>query len=77
VEDTLDVIAVEGVTTLILQPIGFLCDHVEILFDVDILFRGVAAEKGIRLERPVSLNDSLTLAKAVAELARAGLAKLA
>jgi ferrochelatase len=76
VEDTLESIAAEGVTTLILQPIGFLCDHVEILFDVDILFRGVAAEKGIRLERPASLNNSQTLAKAVAELAREGLAKL-
>ena len=76
VEDTLDAIAAEGAKTLILQPIGFLCDHVEILYDVDILFRGVAAEKGIRLERPPSLNDSLTLAKAVADLARQSLAKL-
>jgi ferrochelatase len=76
VEDTLASIAAEGVKTLILQPIGFLCDHVEILFDVDILFRGVAAAKGIRLERPPSLNDSPTLAKAVADLARQGLAKL-
>jgi len=75
VESTLDAISAEGVKTLILQPIGFLCDHVEILFDVDILFRGVAAEKGIRLERPPSLNDSQTLAKAVADLAREGLAK--
>ena len=76
VENTLDSIAAEGVKTLILQPIGFLCDHVEILFDIDILFRGAAAEKGIRLERPLSLNDSPILAKAVADLARQGLAKL-
>ena len=34
VEETLDPIAAEGVKTLILQPIGFLCDHVEILYDV-------------------------------------------
>ena len=53
----------------VLQPIGFLCDHVEILFDVDSLFRDYAAESGIRLERPESLNDSPTLAKAVADLA--------
>lgn len=31
VESTLDAIAAEGIKTLILQPIGFLCDHVEIL----------------------------------------------
>ena len=62
--------------TLLLQPIGFLCDHVEILYDVDIAFREHAAKLGIRLERPESLNGSPTLAKAVADLARQGLARL-
>jgi ferrochelatase len=75
VEQTLDSVAAAGVKTLLLQPIGFLCDHVEILFDVDILFRGYAAERGIRLERPESLNASPTLAAAIADLARKGLAR--
>jgi ferrochelatase len=76
VEETLDKIASEGVTALILQPIGFLCDHVEILFDVDILFREYASKKQIRLERPESLNASEILAGAVADLARKGLGRL-
>ncbi len=76
VESTLDSIAAEGVKTLVLQPIGFLCDHVEILFDVDRLFREYAANIGIRLERPESLNASPTLALAVADLSRKGLARL-
>ncbi len=76
VESTLDAIAAEGVKALILQPIGFLCDHVEILFDVDILFREYAAKLGVQLERPESLNDSPILAGAVADLARQGLARL-
>jgi ferrochelatase len=76
VESTLDAVAATGVKTLILQPIGFLCDHVEILYDVDILFRGYAAKLGIRLERPESLNASVTLARAIADLARQGLARL-
>ena len=76
VEETLDKIASEGVTALILQPIGFLCDHVEILFDVDILFRKYASKKQIRLERPESLNASQTLARAVADLAGNGLRRL-
>jgi ferrochelatase len=76
VEETLEKIAASGVTTLLLQPIGFLADHVEILFDVDILFRNYAARLGIRLERPESLNDSPLLAKAVADLARQGLERL-
>jgi ferrochelatase len=76
VEETLDSIAASGVKSLILQPIGFLCDHVEILFDVDILFRKYAVQLGLRLERPESLNASVTLARAVADLARSGLARL-
>lgn len=76
VESTLDSIAAEGVKALILQPIGFLCDHVEILYDVDHLFRKYAAKLGVRLERPDSLNDSVILARAVADLARLGLARL-
>ena len=65
-----------GRKTLLLQPIGFLCDHVEILYDVDILFRGYAAKLGIRLERPESLNASPTLARAITDLALQGLARL-
>lgn len=76
VESTLDEIAAEGIKTVVLQPIGFLCDHVEILFDVDRLFREYAANLGVRLERPESLNDSVTLARAVADLAGKGLARL-
>lgn len=75
VEQTLDNIAAAGVKTLMLQPIGFLCDHVEILYDVDIAFREYAAKLGVRLERPESLNGSVTLAKAVADLAGHGLAR--
>lgn len=76
VESTLDSIAAEGVKAIVLQPIGFLCDHVEILFDVDRMFRDYAVKIGIRLERPESLNDSPLLAKAVADLARQALARL-
>jgi ferrochelatase len=76
VESTLDSIAAAGVRALILQPIGFLCDHVEILFDVDILFHEYAAKLGVRLERPESLNASPALARAVADLAQQGLARL-
>jgi ferrochelatase len=76
VESTLDSIAADGIKTLLLQPIGFLCDHVEILYDVDIAFREYAHKLGIRLERPESLNASPTLAKAVADLAAQGLGRL-
>ena len=76
VEETLEQIAGEGVRAIILQPIGFLCDHVEILFDVDHLFREYADRLEMRLERPESLNASKTLAKAIADLASQGLRRL-
>jgi len=76
VEETLDSIASQGVRTVLLQPIGFLCDHVEILYDVDIAFREYAAKVGVRLERPESLNGSTLLAKAIADLAQKGLDRL-
>ena len=76
VEETLQSIAASGGKTVLLQPIGFLCDHVEILYDVDILFREYAAKLNLRLERTESLNASGPLAKAVADLARQGRARL-
>ncbi|HWE86429.1 MAG TPA: ferrochelatase [Terracidiphilus sp.] len=76
VEETLDALAERGVKALMLQPVGFLCDHVEILYDVDIAFHRYARDKGIRLERPESLNASGTLARALANLAGSGLARL-
>jgi protoporphyrin/coproporphyrin ferrochelatase len=76
VEETIDKLAEAGHKALMLQPIGFLCDHVEILYDVDIAFREYARGKGIRLERPQSLNGSATLAGAIADLARQGLERL-
>ncbi|WP_263356329.1 ferrochelatase [Acidicapsa ligni] len=77
VEATLDALAAEGVKTVLVQPIGFLCDHVEILYDIDIAFREHAAKLGIRLERPESLNDSPILTQALAKLARESFARLA
>jgi ferrochelatase len=76
VEETLTAIAGEGVKTLLLQPIGFLCDHVEILYDVDIAFKAFAQNLGIRLERPESLNVSPILARTIAGLAKCGLSRL-
>ncbi len=76
VEETIQRIAGEGVKAIVLQPIGFLCDHVEILYDVDILFREFAIQHSIRIERPESLNTSNTLAKAIGDLVRQGLKRL-
>jgi ferrochelatase len=76
VEDTITRLREAGHTGVFVQPIGFVCDHVEILFDVDILFRQFAAERGMKLYRAESLNDSPLFVQALADLARTRLAVL-
>ena len=65
VEETLAAIAAAGHPGVVLQPIGFLSDHVEILYDIDIAFTETAHTLGLRLYRPESLNDSPLLTKAL------------
>lgn len=74
VEETLTALNGQGVRNLVIQPIGFLCDHVEILYDIDIAFKEFAAKLGITIRRPESLNDSHLLTLALADLARRGTA---
>ncbi len=76
VEDTIIGLRDTGHTGVFVQPIGFVCDHVEILFDVDILFRQFAEERGMKLYRAESLNDSPLFVHAVADLAKRRLAGL-
>ena len=70
VEGTITNLRHAGHTAVFVQPVGFVCDHVEILFDVDILFRDFAAERGMKLYRAESLNDSPRFVRAVADLAK-------
>jgi protoporphyrin/coproporphyrin ferrochelatase len=76
VEDTLTSLRTEGVRDLVIQPIGFLCDHVEILYDIDIGFQELARKLGLELRRPESLNASPLLIAALADLSRQALARL-
>jgi ferrochelatase len=70
VESCLDRYAAAGVREVVIAPIGFVCDHVEILYDIDVLFRAYAAERGITLSRPESLNGSPTFTAALAEVVK-------
>ncbi|MGA7156104.1 MAG: ferrochelatase [Acidobacteriaceae bacterium] len=65
VPDTLKALADSGHKGVVLQPVGFLCDHVEILYDIDIDFKQQAADLGLQLWRAESLNDSPTLIQAI------------
>jgi ferrochelatase len=77
VEDTLTAVRQQGYSAVVIQPIGFLCDHVEILYDIDIAFRDFAARIGLEVVRPQSLNDSKLLTAALEDLATKGFARLA
>jgi len=68
VEDTLAALAKEGHRAVVLQPIGFVCDHVEVLYDIDVAFTATARELGLRLLRPESLNDSPLLTEALVDI---------
>lgn len=68
VEETLKGIKDQDHVGVVMQPVGFLCDHVEILYDIDIAFRETASELGLKLWRAESLNDSPLLVKALVEV---------
>ncbi len=69
VEDTFAALAAAGHKAVVMQPIGFLCDHVEILYDIDIAFREAGRELGLEVTRAESLNGSPTLIRALAQVA--------
>ena len=66
VEATLDKIAEAGGQTVLMVPVGFVCDHIEILYDIDIAFKEYAAERNIELYRTESLNTSPLFIEALA-----------
>jgi ferrochelatase len=51
-------------------PVGFVSDHLEILWDIDVEAREKAAELGLALERIPSLNDDPVFIRALADLVR-------
>ena len=67
---TLDALKGEGTRHVIIAPIGFLADHVEILYDLDIEARAWTDARGMTLSRSQSLGDADDLAQVVGKLAR-------
>jgi protoporphyrin/coproporphyrin ferrochelatase len=77
VEETITGLRELGHLAVIVQPIGFVCDHVEVLYDIDVGFRDFAKERGMTLSRPASLNASPTFIACLAEIAKSRMAKVA
>ena len=49
--------AARGARAVVLCPVGFICDHVEVLYDLDVEAAAVAREAGLRLARAAAVND--------------------
>ena len=60
----------EGKKNVLICPVGFICEHVEILFDIDVEFRQQAEELGMHLERIEMLNDHPSMLTGLAQVAR-------
>jgi len=75
VEDTILSLKEKGHRDVFVQPVGLLCDHVEVLYDIDIGFKQFAETQGMRLWRAESLNDSSLLVAALADVARTRLSQ--
>ncbi|HLO17209.1 MAG TPA: ferrochelatase [Anaerolineales bacterium] len=55
---------------ILICPIGFVCEHVEILYDIDIVYQSLAKTVGVRLERIDMLNDDPEMISGLAGLVR-------
>ncbi|MFI5294543.1 MAG: ferrochelatase [Thermodesulfovibrionales bacterium] len=66
-------LAGRGVKNLLVVPISFVSDHIETLYEIDILYKDMAKSLGMRLERAESLNTSPLFISALAEIVKKGM----
>ncbi len=68
VEETIDALHRDGHRAVLVAPIGFISDHLEVLYDVDIEFKRLAESKGMQLERIPMLNAGAPLIETLASV---------
>jgi protoporphyrin/coproporphyrin ferrochelatase len=74
VNDVLRRLAAAGERHAVVVPIGFVCDHVEVLYDLDVKARRVADGAGLALHRAAAVNDHPEFVAMLADLVRRGAA---
>jgi ferrochelatase len=62
----------DGVEHVVVSPIGFVCDHVEVLYDLDVEVRQLAEELGLTFHRAAATNDHPRFVEMLADLVRVG-----
>ncbi len=70
IESVVDELAAAGHREILVAPIGFLCDHVEVSYDLDIELKQRAQAFGVQLERIPMLNASQALVDTLADVVR-------
>lgn len=68
VESAIEELHRAGHRHVLVAPIGFLCDHVETLYDIDIELKQLAANRGMQLERIAMLNDAPALIETLVDV---------
>jgi protoporphyrin/coproporphyrin ferrochelatase len=71
--DFIGELAAQGTRAFLVAPVGFVCDHTEILFDIDIQASAAATASGATLRRTASLNSSPTFIAMLEDLVRRSL----
>lgn len=67
IEDVIETLDQAGYKHVLVAPIGFVCDHVEVLYDIDIECAKIAQQRGMRLERIEMMNTDAMFIEAVGE----------
>ena len=70
--DVLRELTKEGLRDVVVVPIGFVCEHVEVLYDLDVEARRVAEEQGLRFHRAAPVNDHPSFIEMLSDLVRQG-----
>lgn len=66
--DVIRDLAAKGVREIVVAPIGFVCDHAEVLYDLDIEARQVAEALGMRFSRAATVNDHPAFIRMLADI---------
>ncbi len=70
INDVLRELAAAGTRDVVVAPIGFVCDHVEVLYDLDVEARATADQLGLRLARAATCNDHPLFVRMLADVVR-------
>src|SRR5439155_18722982 len=71
VNDALRALAADGARDVVVVPVGFVCDHVEVLYDLDVAARATARAAGLGVARASTVNDHPLFIQMLAEVVAA------